>query len=417
MSLSHTTEKQNYNKPFTIMGLLFFFVGVITCLNDILIPHLKTIFVLDYSQAALIQVCFFSAYFIVAFPATAIIHKIGYQRSIVLGLSIASCGVVIFYPASELLMYGLFLTGLFFLASGFALMQTAINPYVAAMGKPETASSRLVLAQGFYSAGTTIAPYIGGQFILNTGGSKVLPQQLVTTIQMPYTIIFCVLVAMALIVTKLTLPVLPNHSHANQPRVSIFTPLQHKHLVLGVIAIFFYVGAEVTMGSFMVSYIKEATELTQSQASGYVIVYWGGLMVGRFIGAWILQRVQPNKLLAIVAVCSAALVTAAVRNSGMESVICLLICGVFNSIMFATIFTLAIKGLGAATQAASSWLIAAILGGAIIPLVQGAIADALGGVLHMSYVVPLFCYLVIAYYGIIGYKTQPVQQSEKVYQV
>lgn len=400
--------------PFAALSVLFFMIGFITCLNDILVPHMKSLFDLNYTQAALIQFSFFTAYFVIAFPSSWLISRMGYQRSIAVGLLIAALGAAIFYPASIMQSYGVFLLGLFTLASGFALLQTAMNPYVAVLGPPERSSARLTLSQAFNSVGTTIAPVLGAVLIL--GASSLTHEQVASldptalaahrqaeadAVQMPYLVLMGMLIVLAAIVAVLRLPKIEGVEGAEEKNVSLFAPLRIPHLFKGVLGIFAYVGAEVAIGSFIVNYFEERVGLSEASAARYVTYYWGGAMIGRFLGSVLLTRLNPGKLLGAAAMVNVALTVGSVLSEGMTAALMLVACGFFNSIMFATIFTLAIRDVGVMTNKGSGWLIAAILGGAIIPAVQGAIADATG-TLVTSYLIPAVCYLYIAYYGYKG---------------
>lgn len=408
---------QRTSGPFAAMGMLFFMIGFITCLNDILVPHMKSLFELSYLQAALIQFCFFTAYFVIAFPSSWLISRLGYQRSIVVGLVISAVGAALFYPASIAQSYPLFLVGLFTLAAGFALLQTAMNPYVAVLGPPESSSARLVLSQAFNSVGTTIAPLLGGLFILGTILSanemaRLSSDDLVAykatqsaAVQLPYLILMGMLIVLAMVMWRLHLPTIADVEGEEERAVSFWAPLKVPHTLKGVLGIFAYVGAEVAIGSFMVNYFQERVGLGEQDAAQYVAYYWGGAMVGRFVGSWLLTLLRPGVLLGVMAAVNVVLVSSSIVTDGMTSALLLVACGLFNSIMFATIFTLAIKDLGVMTNKASSWLIAAILGGAIIPAIQGAMADATG-TLVTSYAVPVLCYLYIAYYGFLGSRHQ-----------
>ena len=409
--------------PFAAMGMLFFMIGFITCLNDILVPHMKSLFDLNYTQAALIQFSFFTAYFVIAFPSSWLISRLGYQRSIVVGLLVSALGALAFYPASIAQSYPMFLGGLFTLAAGFALLQTAMNPYVAVLGPPERSSARLVLSQAFNSVGTTIAPVIGAVLIL---GAHALTSSEVASladsdriayrtsqsesVQMPYLILTGMLALLAIVVSMLKLPKISDVEGDEERNVSFFAPLRVPRLFKGVISIFAYVGAEVAIGSFMVNYLYERAGLTEASAAQYVAMYWGGAMVGRFAGSYLLTRLAPGSLLGVMATINVALTASSTMLTGMTAAYALVTCGLLNSIMFATIFTLAIKDLGVMTNKGSSWLIAAILGGAIIPAVQGAIADQTG-TLVWSYLLPTVCYIYIAYYGFLGSRHSTTTES------
>lgn len=412
--ISHQSDGGSYRGPFAAMGMLFFMIGFITCLNDILVPHMKSLFDLNYTQAALIQFCFFTAYFIIAFPSSAVISKLGYQRSIVVGLCIAALGTALFYPASIIASYELFLIGLFTLASGFALLQTAMNPYVAVLGPPEGSSSRLVLSQAFNSVGTTIAPLLGASLILasqvlSSSDLATMPTEAVASykasqaasVQMPYIVLTAMLILLAVVVAFFKLPRIASVEGDGEKSVRLFDPLKVPHLFKGVFGIFCYVGAEVAIGSFLVNYLGERLGMAEMQATRFVAYYWGGAMVGRFVGSAVLSRVAPGYLLGLVAAANVVLTAGSTIAPPMVGALMLVACGFFNSIMFSTIFTLAIKDIGVMTNKGSSWLIAAILGGAIVPQLQGAIADSMGS-LQWSYLLATACYVYIAYYGFSG---------------
>jgi len=391
----------DYRVPLTVVTMLFFMWGFLTCLNDILVPHLKAVFDLNYTQVMLIQFTFFTAYFVMSIPSGKVINAVGYQKGIVIGLITAGIGTFLFYPAASVPSYPLFLTALFVLASGITLLQVAANPYVAVLGRAETASSRLNLTQAFNSLGTTVAPFFGGLLIL--GGAQALsPQEEAASVQMPYVGLGVALLVLAFAMAKFRLPVIATveDHHAKSGKLS--DALKHRHLVLGAAAIFVYVGAEVSIGSFLVNFLgqSEIAGLEEAAAAGFVSYYWGGAMIGRFVGSAMLQKVNPGKLLGIFALVASALVFATVGLTGQAAMWTILAVGLFNSIMFPTIFTLGIDGLGRLTSQGSSVLIMAIVGGAVIPLLQGALADTYG--IQTAFLLPAVCYLYIVYYGFSG---------------
>jgi FHS family L-fucose permease-like MFS transporter len=403
---------QNYTPALIVLTSLFFMWGLITSLNDVLIPHLKGIFTLSYFQAMLVQFAFFGAYFVMSFPSGYLVEKLGYRAGIVIGLATAGVACLGFYPAASLHSYPLFLVALFVLASGITLLQVAANPYVAVLGKPETSSARLNLTQAFNSLGTFIGPYIGGTLILTTvavGATDVASE--IRTVQGPYVGLAVVLFLIAVVFTQFRLPVVPGTTDATaaadtRPAHSVW---HYSHLVLGAIAIFCYVGAEVTIGSFMVNFISQPDigGLSIDVAAKYYLpIYWGGAMVGRFIGAIVLRVIRPGTVLAFNALVIIALLTVAVAFSGHVAMWSVLAIGLFNSIMFPTIFTLAIAKLGRHTGEGSGVLCMAIVGGALVPLLQGAIADHLGVLL--SFFVPAICYAYIVYYGAKGHVVRDV---------
>ena len=407
---------QKYTFALVSLTSLFFMWGFITALNDILIPYLKNIFELNYTQAMLIQFCFFGAYFVVSLPAGALVNRIGYQRGIVAGLLIAGIGCLLFYPAASLAIYSLFLLALFVLASGITILQVSANPYVAVLGNPRTSSSRLTMTQAFNSLGTTLAPFFGALLILSAVGDSHSVESQGSAVQLPYLLLAASLFALASIFAYLKLPTI--HGQITSPDLSPSktdknTAWQHRHLLLGAVGIFVYVGAEVGIGSFLVNFIgmESIAGLEESKAAHYVAYYFGGAMIGRFIGAAVMQKVPAGKTLAFNAVCAGILLLVGMNTSGSTAMWSILSIGLFNSIMFPTIFTLAIAGLGKHTGQGSGILCLAIVGGAILPLLQGILADATG--IQIAFLIPLVCYLFIIYYGIAGYKpSQPKSTSQ-----
>jgi FHS family L-fucose permease-like MFS transporter len=399
-----------YRLAFILVTALFFVFGFITCLNDILVPHLKSLFTLNYTQAALVQFCFFSAYFFASLPAGRIVTRLGYKKGTIVGVLITAIGCLLFYPAAGMQSYNIFLFGLFVLASGITLIQVAVNPYVAVLGPSESASARLTLAQAFNSLGTTIAPVFGSYLILSAGiaaGTDKVAQA--SAVQGPYIGLAIALVVLAVIVGVSHLPTITaveGSAEASGKTVAKdkASAWQYKRLVLGAIGIFCYVGAEVAIGSYLVNFLglSEIGGFSATSAAKYVSLYWGGAMVGRFIGSWVMGKIKPSKVLTFNAICAAALVLIAMATGGQVAMVAILAVGLFNSIMFPTIFTLAIDGLGKNTAQGSGILCMAIVGGAIIPLVQGTLADSMG--LHHSYVLPVLCYIFITYYGMKGYR-------------
>ncbi|MCW8109137.1 sugar MFS transporter [Alteromonas ponticola] len=381
---------------------LFFMWGFITALNDILIPHLKGLFSLNYTQAMLVQSCFFGAYFLISVPAGKLVNNVGYQKGIGIGLITAAVGCLMFIPSALAAQYWMFLTALFVLASGITILQVAANPLVTIMGDPDTASSRLTMTQAFNSLGTTVAPLVGGMLLFSAHGEVSAQAEANSTI-VPYLGLAVVLGIMALMMIKVQLPK-PAESADMALGEMTGSVLKHRHLMLGVIGIFLYVGAEVSIGSFLVNYFisEEVLSLTERQAANFIAYYWGGAMVGRFIGAVVMQKVNPGKCLAFNSVLSCILIAVSVNSTGHVAMWSILAVGLCNSIMFPTIFSLALKGLGQQTAQGSGMLCLAIVGGAIVPLLQGVLADSLG--LQISFLLPLVCYIYIAYYGLSGSK-------------
>jgi FHS family L-fucose permease-like MFS transporter len=379
---------------FIAMTCLFFFWGFITVLNDILIPFLKDSFDLNYTQAMLVQFCFFGAYFIVSPFAGKLIDKVGYQQGIVLGLLTTAAGCVLFYPSASLNVYALFLFSFFVLASGITILQVAANPYVAALGPESTAASRLNLAQAANSLGTTVGPIIGSALILGVVAADA------SAVQGPYLMIAGLLVAAALIFRRIKLPVLAHVEATDE--ASAESVWNHRSLVLGALAIFLYVGGEVSIGSFLVNYFSESSIAGMSavDAGEMVAYYWGAAMVGRLVGAWLMNYIAATKYLAINSVIAVVMIVVSMNSTGDVAMWSILAVGFFNSIMFPTIFTLAVKGLGSLTSKGSGLVCQAIVGGALIPLVQGAAADTIG--IQLSFIVPMLCYIYIGWYALRG---------------
>lgn len=380
--------------------------GFLTCLNDILIPHLKNVFDLNYTQAMLVQFCFFGAYFVVSVPAGMLVKKVGYKTGIVIGLLIAAFGCLMFYPAASMRVYAIFLAALFVLASGITILQVAANPYVTILGNPATSSSRLTMTQAFNSLGTTIAPLFGAYLILAGAAEGLSGEALqaheAQAVQGPYLMLFGALMILAGIFAALKLPKIVDDEMPASDIQSNTSAWSYRHLLLGALGIFVYVGAEVAIGSFLVNFIGDSAVagLSEAQAASYITYYWGGAMVGRFIGAVVMQRVAANKVLAFNAIAACILVGIAIVGSGKVAMWAILAVGLCNSIMFPTIFSLALKGLGPHTSQGSGILCLAIVGGAIIPLLQGVFADLMG--VQLAFFLPVLCYLYIAFYGFKG---------------
>jgi len=404
---------QSYGAPLATVTTLFFMWGFLTCLNDILVPHLKPIFDLNYTKVMLIQFAFFGAYFLFSIPSAKIIDWIGYQRSMVAGLLIMGLGAFLFVPAASVPSYPLFLGALIVLAAGITCLQVAANPYVTVLGKPETASSRLNLTQAFNSLGTFLAPFFGGLFILTAARNidevrALAPDALqayrlheAATVKLPYVGLGIALVLLAIAIGSFKLPKIPHAQHQIGEKVndSIW---RHPNLIFGAIGIFVYVGAEVSIGSFLVNYFSqpEIGGLTEKVAASFVAFYWGGAMVGRFIGSALLQKVKTGGLLGICAVCAAGLVAVSMLTTGHLAMYSIILVGFFNSIMFPSIFTLGVAELGPLTGDGSGIMIMAIVGGAIIPVAQGWIADHIG--IHHAFFLPVICYVYILYFALSG---------------
>lgn len=372
----------------SILTSLFFCWGFLTCLNDILIPHLKAFFTLSYAQAVLVQFVFFSSYFLVSIPASWFCERVGYNRGMSVGLAVAASGAFGFLAAAEFQMYSIFLGSLFILASGITLLQVAANPYVTLIGDPEKASSRLTWAGAFNSLGTTVAPIVGSVMILSSTE--------VANVQMPYFVLGCTLVVLSVVMAGLKLPEIKTGAHTET------TPwremLTQRELLLGAFGIFTYVGAEVSIGSFLVNWLGEESvgSMPPSEAGKYVAFYWGGAMVGRFIGTPLLARFQVSRVARLFVGGALACVIASMLTRGWVSVVAILSVGLFNSILFPVIFAETLGRVKRGSERASGILCSAIIGGALVPVVQGLVADGVG--LRVSFVTPLICYAYLIWF-------------------
>jgi FHS family L-fucose permease-like MFS transporter len=397
-----------------MVSTLFFAWGFLTCLNDILVPHLKNVFDLNYAEVMLVQFAFFSSYFLFSMPAGKIVEWIGYKRSMVTGLLTMAAGAFTFVPAASIPSFPVFLTALIVLAGGMTILQTSANPYVAILGPPRTASSRLNLTQAFNSLGTTLAPKFGSWLILGAALAPVSIEviramgadqlhsyriQQAASVKVPYIGLSLALIVLAATVGWFKLPVIEYAEAHGEQTGSIW---RQRRLVLGAVAIFVYVGAEVAIGSLMTNYFnqKEIGGLALKDAAGYLQYYWGGAMVGRFLGSALLQRMRTQTLLAFNAVAAALLVLLSMLTFGHLAMWSLILVGLFNSIMFPSIFTLAIEGLGPLTGKASGLLVAAIVGGAVVPELQGILTDHIG--IHHAFILPVLCYAYVVFYAING---------------
>ncbi|MEQ9280323.1 MAG: sugar MFS transporter [Balneola sp.] len=440
-----TTNNTN-RSAFIIVTTLFFMWGFITVLVDALIPRLKDVFELSYFEAGLVQFAFFTAYAVFSIPGGKIISKIGYKKGVVIGLLTMGLGCFLFYPAADFRIFGVFLLAMFVLAGGITILQVAANPYVAALGPESSASSRLNLSQAFNSLGTFIAPLVSAAFILS---SSVLSSKEVSNlseaeqqayyvseasaVQSPFLILAGVIILLAIIFAIIKLPkILEGDEDKNG---SYKTALKTRHLMLGAVGIFVYVGAEVTIGSYLVNYFLtlDIVELirnsgfmpglaellsgtgidqaTPAQLAGsFVALYWGGAMVGRFIGSGLQLIIKPSKLLALYGLINVGLLFITMNSSGLLAVWTVLCIGLFNSIMFPTIFTLAIKKLGKHTAQGSGILCTAIVGGAFIPPLFGFFADI--WTLQVAFFVPILCYLYISWYAKFGSEAPVIPSPE-----
>ncbi len=412
-SLSSSAPGSTNYSAMAMVTTLFFVWGFCTVINDAVIPHLQSIFGLSYVQASLIQLAFFGSYFIFAQPAGKLVEWVGYQRTMVIGLLTMGAGALLFVPAATSARY------IFFLAA-----EVAANPYVTILGPPETASSRLNLTQAFNTLGDTVAPYIGGILILGVtkAATKGVPPlqgaalnayriQQAASIKLPYSVIAGAVILLALAIAFYKFPrleVTRDYRPANLD-IKQDSVWNHPHLYLGAIAIFIYVGAEVSIGSFMVKYFADPTiaALPLEQGAKLVTFYWAGMMLGRFIGSAAMQRMPANQILTWSGVGAGLLVLCSLLGTGHFALVTILAVGLFNSIMFPTIFTLAVAELGPLTGRGSGLLVQGIVGGAVIPVFMGYLADHFG--IHRSLVLPMLCYLFVIYYGWRGYRIQPTE--------
>lgn len=395
----------NYTPALFSLAVLYFMMGFITCLNDTLVPFFKNGFNLNYSQSALVQFYFFLTYGIMSIPAGKIVEKIGFKNGMVLGFSIAAFGALLFYPASIWHQYYLFLSALFILAIGIVVLQVAANPYITVLGPSKTASSRLALIQGVGSVGTTVAPIFGAYFILSHLDASDTQSE---AVRYPYLGIAALLLLIAFVVFKLALPpikmsVSTNASSPGKQR-GIFS---FRNLNYGAVGIFMYVGAEVAIGTFLTNYIADTLQISDNSANTYVAFYWGSMLIGRLAGSYLLQRLKPSNVLAFCALMAIAMITISINSSGNLAVWTMILVGFFNSIMFATIFSLSVNGLGPYTTQASGILSTAIVGGAIVSYTQGLIKDSFEW--QIAFLLPIFCYAYILFYGLNGYKSKSQQ--------
>jgi FHS family L-fucose permease-like MFS transporter len=405
------------NLRYFVMALFFIFGGI-TSLNDVIIPKLKELFTLNYTQAMLVQFCFFTAYLVIGIPGAQLVKKIGYMRGAVAGLLTMMVGCLLFIPASSTATYGLFLFALFVLASGVVVVQVVSNPLISLLGPPKTVHSRLTFAQAFNSLGTTIFPPIGSALILG-GLAGVTAAQLsgaaldqyrvneTRTIVHTYIGLAVALAVIAAVVWAFRNK-LPGEKHDHSSPLAGFSLLKRPRFGFGALCIFLYVGAEVSIGSLIVNYLiqKDVLGTTAEAAGKMVAFYWGGAMVGRFIGSYFLRILSPGKILAALAAGAIVLILISANSSGDASAYSLLAIGLMNSIMFPTIFSLACEKLGPRAADGSGIINIAIFGGAVVPLLTGFLADQSGS-LHFALLLPALCYAIIAAFGV--YARRPAE--------
>ena len=410
--------KNKYLIPFILVTILFFLWGFAHNLNPILIPHLKKACRLTDFQSALIDSSFFVAYFVMAIPAGLVMKKYGYKSGIILGLFIFAIGAFLFIPAANLRIFEFFLLALFVIASGLTFLETAANPYITVLGDPKDAAQRLNFAQSFNGLAATIAPLLGGMFILSgktltvTQEATMSADQLnayldheAAAVKIPYLIIGLVVLAVAFLLYKSHLPEITDNDHdlelSSQSNKSIW---RHSHLAWGVVAQFFYVGAQVCVSSFFIRYLYKTAEIGEKTAANYLAFALLCFMIGRFVGTFLMRYVAANRLLTLYAFMNIILLTVVVLMGGMLSVYALIGVEFFMSIMFPTIFSLSIQSLKDETKIGSSFVIMAIVGGAFFPLIMGKLSDYTN--IQTAYLVPLLCFLIVFYFGWKGYEVK-----------
>jgi FHS family L-fucose permease-like MFS transporter len=425
------TVTRTDTRAMTVATALFFMVGFLTCLNDVVSPHLKSIFALNYSETQSIPFFFFSSYFVFSYPGGKLVEAFGYKKAMIAGLLVMAAGALGFLPAAQFASFPMFLGALVVLAAGMTIVQVAINPYVTVIGPAKTAASRLNLAQAFNSVGTAIAPLIGTALILRHAAAPLTSTQVLSmsevqhqlyrveqasTVRLPYLLIALALIILALALALIKLKTTTGVSqHTQDFRPGAFAEAlsrpdsiwRHPWLIFGALGIFVYVGAEVSIGNLLVNYmgLPQIAGFPEAVAGKYLAYYWGGAMVGRFVGSAVLQKVRTGSLLGMNAVIAFGLVVTTLMTHGHTAMVAILLVGLCNSIMFPSIFTLGIQDLGPLTSKGSSLLIAAILGGAIVPKLQGILADHIG--LQPSFILPAICYIYIAVYGIAAMRRPP----------
>jgi FHS family L-fucose permease-like MFS transporter len=399
---STSGQEKNYTPALVSLAVLYFMMGFITCLNDTLVPFFKKGFTLSYAQSSLVQFYFFLTYGIMSFPASKLVEQIGYKNGMIAGFSVAAIGALLFFPASLLHEYSIFLAALFILAIGIVLLQVAANPYITILGPPRTASSRLTLIQAVGSMGTTIAPVFGAYLILSRLQESTASS---AAVKYPYISIAALLVGIAFVVSKLKLPAIKPQSGIPENVIpgkatSVFS---FRNLNFGLWAIFFYVGAEVSIGTFLTNYISDTVHIPEEEANRLVAFYWGAMLTGRLIGYFLLKLIKPATILSASAALAILLIILSVMSSGYVAVWTMIAVGLCNSIMFATIFSLSVNGLGTYTTQASGILSTAIVGGAVITFAQGFVKDS--ATWPLAFMIPLACYVYILYFGLNGYKS------------
>jgi FHS family L-fucose permease-like MFS transporter len=399
--------------PFITVAILFFIFGFITNLNMALVPHLRNIFDLPYALAMLAESAFFLAYFVFSWPTSKLIESIGYKRTMVVALFIQVVGCLLFVPAAKLVNFPLFLTAVFVVGAGVTALQTAVNPYVAILGPEHSAPVRLTLAQALNSLGGTIAPLVAGAYILTDPAAFSTKAAVANTVRGPYIAIAAGLLILGLTVMFLHLPHITQTQEFRPGKEgdpvlgrSIWS---YRHTVLGALGIFLYVGVEVGLASIAVNYFKTQGVDSLKTASFLVALYWGGALIGRLLGSWILTKFKSGPLLGIFGLAATLFVFVSMFSSGQVAIWAVVICGFFNSIMFPNIFALGIAGLGPMTSKGSGLIMTAVVGGAVVPYLLGKAADVIG--IQHALIIPAICYIYIAFYGFVGSKPTRIVQA------
>lgn len=403
-TLAASPSGPHYLRPFLTVTALFFIFGFITTLNMALVPHLRSVFNLDYAWAMLADSSFFLAYFAFSAPTSKLIDTLGYKQTMVISLFVQVIGCLLFIPAAKFVNFPLFLSAVFILGAGVTALQTAANPYVVVLGPEHSSPMRLTLAQAFNSIGATIAPLVAGAFILIDSPKVIVKAQIAATVCIPYLVISAALLLLGLIVAFMHLPHISPTS-TFRPGEEDGAAIHHsiwgcRHTLLGALGIFLYVGVEVGLASIAVNYFKSQGMSSEKAASFLVSLYWFGALVGRLVGTFILTRVRSGPLLGVAGVGAALLLAASIVTHGQIAIWTLVVCGLFNSIMFPNIFALGVAHLGALTSKGSGLIMTACVGGAVIPFLIGVLADKVG--IQHALILPVFCYLFIAYYGLSG---------------
>jgi MFS transporter, FHS family, L-fucose permease len=421
-TVNQTSSEPSYIGPFITVTVLYFIFGFITNLNMQLVPHLRSVFDLPWLQAALANGAFFTAYFVVSSPTSRLIEAIGYKKTIVVSLFVQMVGALLFLPAASIPSFWLFLTAVFIVGSGVAALQTSANPYVSALGQEATAPVRQNLAQAFNSIGGMLAPLVAGAFILKHKvllsatqlASESAQDQLkykvgiASTVRLPYEAIAAALVLLGIAVSFAHLPTITatrefRPAKEGDPILgrSIWS---YRHTVLATVGIFFYVGVEVGLAQFMIGYfgLKNVGGLSPADAAELTTYYWGGALVGRLLGSWLLTRFNAGKLLGLFGLAAVICVAISISSTGQTAIWSLILCGFFNSIMFPTIFALGITGLGPMTSKGSGLIMTAVVGGAVLPVILGGLTDKFG--FTVAAILPVICYLYISFYGFVGHK-------------